>query len=894
MLVKIDLGKMKTNISGYICERSSLVALLVMIGLVINSVIGLEAQVVVVNRQIKEQSLLSILTGDNWRSDEKIEMKSAVADGNEVRVRFNKTILNILVTQEKLERAADSIRAWTSKPNAKVQIIGDQINLSTLVPKTYNMSKSGVKPVVKSVGKKEGALTGRTFAVWNSHGRYYEKSLDRWEWQRARLFTTVEDLLSTSFVVPYLVPMLENAGASVYLPRERDFNKESLIADNDEASGLERQGLKPVETTKGYRVSDALRNFDNPFEMGTAETYSLAEGDTLTFRIQDKKICDMTAHLYVAYHADAANSDSVVYTVYDGRGVTRYVVDQRRGGSMWMPLGKHFVTSGGYDGRGVRVVVTGQGRVSVDAIRIGGGMGIVERNGKKSGVNAWAEGARYYLQSDGWSKTVYALSDGVNDYTDDINGRGEWVNALIKEKGIPVDASIAFHTDAGIAEGDSTIGTLTIVSTKNGKDKYTDGKSKSVARALAQKIETQIVNDIRLTWNKNWSERGIWDKGYSEARRADVPSVLIELLSHQNIKDIRYALHPAFRHDVSRSIYKSIVRFYEGDDAVIAPLPVRKIGMEQVGQDSIRLSWSPTIDIVEPSSLPCQYEIYVSHQGQAEKKYSTCDTTIVVGQSTDGIVSEYRIVALNDGGYSLASSPVCARLDGKKVGTLLVDGFDRISAPGVVDEPTWRGVIDNLDPSVPDGEDLFRTGCQYDFDPRSEWLDDDAPGCGASYSDDEMKVIRKPQYALSGSYITQSKEYFENSSSESLPDSVKIYLGDERTTWYGDMTPRHAIWSPSFIGCIEKIASICKDVYISGAYVGTDISDKVTAERIARNLGFKWRTNHASKVASDDFGNPVAHPDAIEPSKGAYTTERYTDSGMSAKIRYKNITISGH
>ena len=62
-------------------------------------------------------------------------------------------------------------------------------------------------------------LQNRHIAMWQSHGWYYEQSLKRWEWQRARIFETVEDLYTQSYVVPFLVPMLENAGAVVMLPR---------------------------------------------------------------------------------------------------------------------------------------------------------------------------------------------------------------------------------------------------------------------------------------------------------------------------------------------------------------------------------------------------------------------------------------------------------------------------------------------------------------------------------------------------------------------------------------------------------------------------------------------------------------------------------------------------
>ena len=43
----------------------------------------------------------------------------------------------------------------------------------------------------------------------------------------------MEDIGPLAFTVPYLVPMLENAGANVFLARERDFQTNEVIVDND-------------------------------------------------------------------------------------------------------------------------------------------------------------------------------------------------------------------------------------------------------------------------------------------------------------------------------------------------------------------------------------------------------------------------------------------------------------------------------------------------------------------------------------------------------------------------------------------------------------------------------------------------------------------------------------
>ena len=72
-------------------------------------------------------------------------------------------------------------------------------------PWIQNMSR----PYLASKG-----LEGRHIALWQSHGKYYKNNKGSWEWQRPRLFCTTEDLFTQSFVVPYIIPMLENAGPS--------------------------------------------------------------------------------------------------------------------------------------------------------------------------------------------------------------------------------------------------------------------------------------------------------------------------------------------------------------------------------------------------------------------------------------------------------------------------------------------------------------------------------------------------------------------------------------------------------------------------------------------------------------------------------------------------------
>src|SRR5574344_1770685 len=94
----------------------------------------------------------------------------------------------------------------------------------TKVPLIYNDSK----PFHAELG-----LKNKHIALWPSHGLYYNLNENRWKWQRARIFQTVEDIYTQSYVLPFLVPMLENAGATVLMPRERDINPHEIIIDQD-------------------------------------------------------------------------------------------------------------------------------------------------------------------------------------------------------------------------------------------------------------------------------------------------------------------------------------------------------------------------------------------------------------------------------------------------------------------------------------------------------------------------------------------------------------------------------------------------------------------------------------------------------------------------------------
>ena len=135
-------------------------------------------------------------------------------------------------------------------PNAsKIVILTRGTDIESLIPeydrkgrpnkkRLYSIKESKY-PLTRSLSSPheiKNGLQNRHIALWQSHGLYYAQTAHRWEWQRARMFGTVEDLFTQSFVLPYLTPMLENAGATILIPRERDTQIYEIIIDNDRST----------------------------------------------------------------------------------------------------------------------------------------------------------------------------------------------------------------------------------------------------------------------------------------------------------------------------------------------------------------------------------------------------------------------------------------------------------------------------------------------------------------------------------------------------------------------------------------------------------------------------------------------------------------------------------
>lgn len=688
-----------------------------------------------------------------------------------------------------------------------------------------------VKPLTTCTHPTQG-LAGRHIALWQSHGRYFDQHENRWRWQRTLQWQTCEDLYTQSYVLPFLVPMLERAGAYVLLPRERDIQKIEHIIDND--PGLLSTGTYGEQCGReawydggvGFAHRRYLyRAAENPFREGTTRRIRTVTGGVESQAMWRVPI-DQTGDygVYVSYESLPESAADAQYTVHHAGGESRFAVNQQMGGGTWIYLGtfrfrwgeEAVVTLSNRSRHGGRIV-------TADAVKIGGGFGNVARTvcdslrtdptaiylDEASGYPRSCEGARYWLQWAGFDESVYSPKQQTDDYKDDYMCRALWVNALMggserlpDSEGlrIPVDMALAFHSDAGVRPSDDeTIGTLGIFCTRDQQGYFAGGASRYRSRDLTDLVMTQVIGDIRRTFEPTWTRRGLWNRSYYEARVPCVPTMLLELLSHQNFADMQYGMDPRFRFVVSRAVYKGILKHVTaqyGQPYTVQPLPVEAFAVE-LTDEGAELTWHPVIDSLEPTAKPDGYVVYtrIGDGGFDNGTYTTKPRLQV--PLSPGVLHSYRVTAVNAGGESFPSEILVAYRAPEERGRLLVvNGFDRVSGPYVIRNDSLAGFRNDRDSGVPYLYDIAYAGSQQVFDRANYRATDSCAlgSCGDEYSAEvlggntfDYPYVHAEAAAAAGwSVASASARALEQGEVEPAAyDVLDLILGKQRTIEVG-------------------------------------------------------------------------------------------------------------
>lgn len=823
--------------------------------------------------------------------------------------------------------------------------------IEELVPNIYRKKKKdkgrlslhidykGV-PWVKNISRPyeiSRGLQNRHIALWQSHGKYYKNEKGTWEWQRPRLFCTTEDLFTQSFVLPYVIPMLENAGAYVYTPRERDTQKNEIIVDNDTPNA---SLYLEVKSRKARWEQTPLPGFaqrkpiytdgENPFLTGTARFAPTEKKKNKAFAEWVPTIPETGKYaVYVSYQTLPNSVSDAKYTVFHKGGATEFKINQKMGGGTWVYLGTFEFDKGNND-YGM-VVLSNEsnekGVVCADAVRFGGGKGNISRGGSISGLPRYLEGARYSLQWAGMPYEVYAGRKGESDYPDDINARSNAVNYLSGGSvynpaqsglGVPFEMTLGLHSDAGCSKTDDIIGSLGIYTTEFNDGKLNTGIDRYASRDLADIVLSQVQKDINLTYNTPWTRRSMWDRNYSETRLPATPSTIIELLSHQNFADMRLGHDPNFKFTVGRAIYKGVLRFLttqHGKEYVVQPLPVSHFAIRfGKKKNTLELTWQGEDDQLEPTARPREYMVYT------RIGYGGFDNGTLVSKPSHtikiepGLVYSFKVTAVNRGGESFPSEILSAyKAKHEKERVLIVNGFNRLSGPAIVNTPDAAGFNLDEDPGVPYIYNLSFCGAQVNFD-RSQAGKEGKGSLGHSGSELEgMKIAGNTfDYTfVHGKAIQASRRYsFVSCSDEAVTDGqisleeypiVDLILGLEKED------PAAFAYYKTFSSPMQRmLTAYCQaggNLMVSGSYVGSDMSQSQGNREFTENIlkyGFQSSLKDKSSHEVSGLGlrlslprlpneqtYAVTAPDCLTPVAPAFSIFLYSPGNQSAGVAYK-------
>jgi hypothetical protein len=502
-----------------------------------------------------------------------------------------------------------------------------------------------------------GALAGKTVYVSAGHGWVWDDSLGRWRSQRGNTHDLVEDFVSAETVSQHLIPYLWDMGAYVVPVREASMQTEMVIGDAPAIEG------GSTEIAEGWATPPGPLTGDTPFAAGGSIV--LDPGATATWTLEVP--VDGEYDVYLAWVQGPDRASDARYLIRHGGGDTELRVDQRRHGSTWVLVGRFFFPEGDAS---ISVENDGDAVVSADAVRLGGGLGHVDRGGGASNRPAFEDGARYAAQWNGAPATVwdYAAEDG----NDDVGTRSRF-SAWDHEDGEDA-VYVAWHTNApspargtsSFAYGPEPFGDLSQFTGVPGSLELMDA------------IHSELIADFRASWEPGWQDRGQHTAYFGEvnpSHNPEMPATLIEVAFHDTAEDAAALREPRFRGLAARAIAHGIARYFAARDGVTLTLPPEPPARVRMIQD--RISWDPPPVDPAGGDAPTGYRVYLSRDGRGfDDGVDLTGTELVVDLDR---VTFARVTATNAGGESRPSAVVgSVRAPSGQAMVLVVAGFTRI------------------------------------------------------------------------------------------------------------------------------------------------------------------------------------------------------------------------
>ncbi|MEY4675405.1 MAG: hypothetical protein RL148_3189, partial [Planctomycetota bacterium] len=222
------------------------------------------------------------------------------------------------------------------------------------------------------------------------------------------------------------------------------------------------------------------------------------------------------------------------------------------------------------------------------------------------------------------------------------------------------DAFLSLHTNAGGGAGTETF--------------VHDTAATAGSTNLQQRVQSQLITDIRAEYSSTWVDRGLKSANFGELRLlSTMPGCLVELAFHDTVgsADMRALHDPRFRQVAGRAMARGVMRHF-APTAPFPPEPPTALRVVQDGSRGLRVAWDPVAGATH----------YTVEQSADGKGFVTVAQVTAANWSTGPLpmltVRSFRVRAWNASGRSFPTEVLTAGTDHTRgAQVLLVQGFDR-------------------------------------------------------------------------------------------------------------------------------------------------------------------------------------------------------------------------
>ncbi|MEN9800593.1 MAG: hypothetical protein RL653_4290 [Pseudomonadota bacterium] len=562
-----------------------------------------------------------------------------------------------------------------------------------LVQRTWGTDRALRSNGIPQPTPRTGALAGKHVYLSQGHGFTYTNTLSRWATQRGNTQQIVEDLVSAESMNQWLIPMLQLAGATVFPIRESDFNPAMVVVD-DSGGGYSEVGapaLFSASSEPGMAPLPAkLDDRVNPFARGATRLLQAASAPSAHADFVPSLPADGYYSVYVTYSAKPGRVTDAHYVVRHAGGETHFRLNQQRHGSTWILLGRFFFRAGAPAERASVQVwndTAGAGsHVSVDAVRFGGGMGLVERQVGSaplttSGRPRAEESSRYAAQFNGAPQAVYDPNGDRDDRNDDISTRSRYT-AWAHESGEDA-VFISWHTNAS---GTGGRGTEVFVYGPGAPNTAYEFTGVPGSEELAQKVYAELVGDIKAAWDPAWKTRGVKSAYFGELgplSNPETPAILMEMAFHDQVDDAAQLKHPRFRYLLTRAVLQGVIKYFAAKDGTpvnLPPEPPTALAARNLGGGQVELRWAPPTLDVAAGQEATTWIVYQGRDGLSWDDGTPVDGMSLTMPLSQGELRYFRVSGVNAGGESFPSQAVGVVGSPTPAPVLIVNGFDRLDS----------------------------------------------------------------------------------------------------------------------------------------------------------------------------------------------------------------------